>query len=56
MLSLIHIYIDIDVNGDGNPDINIDTDGDGNPDDNLTNQDTNGDGKCDLNCCLLYTS
>ncbi len=36
----------IDVDGDGIPDINIDTDGDGKPDINI---DTDGDGKPDIN-------
>ncbi len=36
----------VDVDGDGKPDINIDTDGDGLPDINV---DTNGDGKPDIN-------
>ena len=48
----------IDIDGDGKPDINIDTDGDGKPDVNIDkdgdgkpdlNVDTNGDGKPDLN-------
>ncbi len=38
--------LNIDVNGDGKPDINIDTDGDGKPDINI---DTDGDGKPDIN-------
>ena len=38
--------INIDTDGDGEPDINIDTDDDGDPDINI---DTNGDGKPDIN-------
>lgn len=38
--------INIDLDGDGEPDINIDTDGDNKPD---TNIDTNDDGKPDIN-------
>ncbi|HBG8586040.1 hypothetical protein QQO80_14355, partial [Clostridioides difficile] len=36
----------IDIDGDGKPDINIDTDGDGKPDINI---DTDGNGKPDIN-------
>ena len=54
--------VNCDTDGDGNPDVNLDyngnrkaifnldTNGDGKPDKNLMNQDTNGDGICDLNC------
>ena len=57
--------VNCDTNKDGKPDynvslksfkkrktplFNIDKDGDGKPDFNLIDQDTNGDGKCDLNC------
>lgn len=54
--------VNCDTNGDNKPDINIgyqktlisffniDTNGDGKPDKNLINQDTNNDGKCDVNC------
>ncbi len=38
--------LNIDVNGDGTPDVNLDTNGDGKPDVNI---DTNGDGKPDVN-------
>ncbi len=38
--------INVDIDGDGKPDINIDTDGDGRPDVNI---DTNGDWKPDIN-------
>lgn len=38
--------VNVDVDGDGIPDINIDTDGDGTPD---VNVDTDGDGKPDVN-------
>ena len=37
---------DVDIDGDGNPDINVDTDGDGNPDINI---DTDNDGDPDIN-------
>ena len=41
-----NLQLNIDIDGDGIPDLNIDTDGDGNPDVNI---DTNNDGKPDLN-------
>lgn len=53
--------INIDLNGDGVPDLNIDTNGDGKADTNIDlnmdgvpdlNIDTNGDGKADLNIDL----
>jgi len=40
------IRLNVDVDGDGEPDINIDTDGDGKPDINI---DTDGDNKPDIN-------
>ncbi|MDE5670395.1 MAG: MucBP domain-containing protein, partial [Eubacterium sp.] len=39
-------YLNIDIDGDGEPDINIDPDGDGEPDINI---DTDDDGKPDIN-------